>query len=232
VRIDIWSDVVCPWCYVGKRNLERALADFEHRDEVDVHWHAYELDPNAPPEREGPYAERLARKYRATPEQVEAMINRMVQAGAEAGVELRFDRSRAGNTFDAHRLLRFAAEFGPKVQGALKERLLQATFTEGEPIGDRETLVRLAADAGLDKNDARAVLDSDQYAADVRADEQLAHELDVTGVPFFVFDRTYALPGAQPPDVFAKVLDRAWSQREAAAGVAAGEVCDDDNCAI
>jgi predicted DsbA family dithiol-disulfide isomerase len=232
MRIDIWSDVVCPWCYIGKRNLEAALAEFPHRDEVEVHWHAYELDPNGPREREGAYADRLARKYRATPEQAQAMIDRMVNAAAEAGITMRFDIARPGNTFDAHRVLRFAAEFGPQVQGALKERFLLATFTEGEPIGDRDTLVRLAADAGLDEHEVKAVLDSDQFGDDVRAEEQTAYELDVTGVPFFVFDRQYALPGAQPPEVFRRVLDRAWASQSQEAAPPSGEVCDDDTCAI
>jgi len=248
MRVDVWSDVVCPWCYIGKRNLEHALAGFEHRDAISVHWHAYELDPNAPRERSGVYAERLARKYGTTPERAEAMIDRMVHAGAEAGITMHFDRLRGGNTFDAHRVIHLAGEYGPALQGAVKERLLHATFTDGEPIGDRDTIVRLAAEAGLDATEARIVVESDRYGDEVRADERAALELDITGVPFFVFDRQYSLPGAQPPDVFARVLERAWSQRTSEPGEPAepseseepaptarasdGDVCDDGSCAV
>ena len=166
--MQIWSDVVCPWCYIGKRRFEAALADFPHRDEVEVVWRSFELDPSAPAEREGDYAARLSRKYGVSVPQAQAMIDRMVETGAGDGLELRFDRSRAGNTFDAHRVLHLAAERG--VQGAVKERLFRATFTEGEPIGDRATLVRLAAEAGLDPDETAEALASGAHAEAVRDD--------------------------------------------------------------
>jgi predicted DsbA family dithiol-disulfide isomerase len=214
MEIEIWSDVVCPWCYIGKRNFEAALARFEHRDAVSVRWRSFELNPGAPAEVEGRYVERLARKYGVDVEQAQAMIDRMTGSAAAAGLDIRFDISRPGSTFDAHRLLHLAHDRGR--QGALKERLFAAMFSEGEPIGDRETLVRLAAEAGLDADDARAVLDDGGYADDVRADETEARELDVTGVPFFLVDRTVALSGAQPPDLLLRVLDRAWAKRASA----------------
>jgi predicted DsbA family dithiol-disulfide isomerase len=209
MKIEIWSDVVCPWCFVGKRHLEQALERFAHRDEVEVVWKAYELDPNAPPERSGSYPERIARKYGISEGQARASIARIVNAGADAGIDFRFDDLRGGNTFDAHRLLHFAASSG--AQDALKERLLLATFTEGHPIGDRETLVKLAADVGIPESDARRVLDGDEFGREVRDDEAEAMEIGVTGVPFFVFDRRVAVSGAQPPETLLHVLERAWS---------------------
>src|SRR4051795_6079349 len=186
MRIEIWSDVVCPWCYVGKRHLEQALDRFAHRDAVEIVWRAYELDPHAPRQRSGSYPERIARKYGISEDQARASIQRMVNAGADAGIDLRFDDLRGGNTFDAHRLLCFARSLG--VQNELKERLLLATFTEGRPIGDRETLVELAGDVGIAEADARRVVESDDFGHEVREDEARAMEIGVTGVPFFLFD--------------------------------------------
>jgi predicted DsbA family dithiol-disulfide isomerase len=210
VNVEIWSDVVCPWCYVGKRNFEMALAEFEHRDDVTVTFRSFELDPSAPPEREGPYAVHLARKYGMSEDQARNMIESMTKTGARAGVVLDFEKARPGNTFDAHRLLHLAAEKG--LQEALKERLLRANFTEGEPVGNRETLVRLAGEVGIAVDEASAVLESDAYAADVRADEELAMDLGISAVPFFVIDRKFGIPGAQAPDVISQALRRAWEK--------------------
>ena len=149
LAVEVWSDIACPWCYVGKRRLEAALARFEHRDHVEVTWRAFELDPSAPKVRDPqPYAERLAAKYRTPVPRAEAMIRQMTATAAADGLDFRFDRIRPGNTFDAHRVLHLAGERGQ--QDLVKERFLRAYLTEGEPIGDRETLVRLAAEAGLD----------------------------------------------------------------------------------
>ena len=210
MRIEIWSDVVCPWCYVGKRHLEQALDRFAHRDAVEIVWRAYELDPHAPPERSGSYPERIARKYGISEVQARASMARIVNAGADAGIDFRFDDLRAGNTFDAHRLLHLAASRG--VRNELKERLLFATFTEGHPIGDRDTLVKLAGDVGVGEADARRVLDSDEFGREVREEEAEAMEMGATGVPFFLFDRRFGVSGAQPPETLLHVLERAWSE--------------------
>ncbi len=209
MRVDVWSDVLCPWCYIGKRRLEAALARFPHP--VEVKWHAFELDPSAPRSQDAPRpaAERLARKYRISIAEAQAKLDQMTATAARDGLDFHFDRAQPGNSFDAHRLLHLAAARG--VQDALKERLLRAYFTDGEAIADRETLVRLAADAGLDEEAARAVLFSDAYAAEVRADEELARTMEVTGVPFFVIDGKYAVAGAQSPDVLLEALERAAS---------------------
>jgi len=231
MRIDIWSDVVCPWCYVGKRRLEAALASFPARDRVEVHWHAFELDPGAPAHREGSYDEHLASKYGRSLEQAAEMTASMAATAAADGLDFRFDRAQPGNTFDAHRLLHLAGLRG--VQDAVKERLFRATFTDGEPIGDRETLVRLGAEAGLDADEARAVLASDAYAAEVRADEQQAAQLGISGVPFFVVDGRYGVSGAQPADVLRQVLDRAWNESAPLEVVGTGGPgCEGDACAV
>jgi predicted DsbA family dithiol-disulfide isomerase len=164
MRVEIWSDVVCPWCYIGKRRFEQALAAFAHRDEVEVHWRSFELDPSAPAERTGGYAENLAAKYGRTVPEAQQMLDGMTATAAVDGLTFDFGISRPGSTFDAHRLLHLAQDRG--VQDAVKERLLRATFTEGEPIGDHATLVRLVADAGVEADEARAVLASDRYAAE------------------------------------------------------------------
>lgn len=234
MKVEIWSDVVCPWCYIGKRNFEAALAEFEHRDHVEVTWRSFELDPWAPAVREGDYAVRLAEKYGVPLGEARGMLDSMTSAAAAVGLAFDFDRARPGNTFDAHRLIHLAGDRG--AQDAMKERLLRATFTEGEPIGDRETLLRLAVEAGLDREEAAAVLDSDAYAAEVRSDEREALEFGISAVPFFVIDRTFGVPGAQLPDVLTRALQRAWDKTRTplviagAADDAPG--CEGDACAV
>ena len=217
MRVEIWSDVVCPWCYVGKRRFDEALAQFDHADAVEVVWRSYELDPNGPREREGDYVSRLAVKYGVSEDNAQAMVDRMVDVAEGVGIEMRFDRARLGNTFDAHRLLHLARDRG--VQGEVEERLFQAAFTEGRPIGDRDELVAVAADAGLDPEEAAAVLAGTEYAENVRADEREAAALGCRGVPFFVVDRRFAVAGAQSTDLFLEVLDEAWAAFSTTPGV-------------
>jgi predicted DsbA family dithiol-disulfide isomerase len=232
MRVEIWSDVVCPWCAIGRRNLQQALEGYEHADDVEVVWRSYELDPGAPAERTGSYVEHLAHKYGIPAAEARARLARVVSVGAEAGVDFRFDDARPGNTFDAHRLLHLAAELG--VQDDLKGRLFDATFTEGRPVGDRDTLVAVAVDSGIAEADARRVLESDAYADEVRADEAEGHAIGVQGVPFFVVDRRYGAAGAQPPEVLRELLERAWREAnpiEVVVGGPAG-ACDGDGCEI
>jgi predicted DsbA family dithiol-disulfide isomerase len=223
LAIDIWSDIACPWCYVGKRRLERALAAFEHP--VAIRWHAFELNPSAPRvvDPAQSYAARLAAKYRVGVREAAAMIDRMTSLAADEGLAFRFDIIRPGNTFDAHRLLAFAAEHG--CQSDLKERLLRAYLCEGAAIGDRDVLAALAAEVGLD---GASVLAGDRFAAEVRADELQARELEITGVPFFVIDRCHAVSGAQSTDVLLDALERAWSTQMTVAP--AGAACGPDLC--
>jgi len=207
LTVEIWSDVVCPWCYIGKRRFEQALEAFQHPDEVTVMFRSFELDPEAPRDPQGSAAERLAAKYGMSVERAEALHAEMTERGAAEGLEFRFDIARGGNTFDAHRLIHLAATYGH--QAAAKERLMRAHFSEGEAIADPDTLVRLVAEVGVDADEARDVLASDRFAADVREDELLASQIGIQGVPFFVLDRRFAVSGAQPPEVLVQALERA-----------------------
>ncbi len=209
MQVEIWSDIVCPWCYLGKRNFEQALQQFGHRDEVDVVYRSFELDPAAPADATTPTVELLASKYGMTPDQARAAQRQMEQRAAQAGLTFRMGDLRSGNTRDAHRLLQLARERGR--QPDLVERLHRAYFTEQDSVFDRAALARLAADAGLDPAEVAAVLDSDQFGADVTADEQTAQALGATGVPFFVIDRRYGISGAQPPELIGQALSQAWA---------------------
>jgi predicted DsbA family dithiol-disulfide isomerase len=215
LKVEIWSDIACPWCYIGKRRFEAALGEFEHSDEVEVRWRSFELDPSAPREREGDRVEHLARKYGTSREQAQAMQEHMTSIGSGEGLDLRFDIARSGNTFDAHRLTHLAAAHG--LQAAMKERLFRAYLSEGQAVGDAAVLERLGAEVGLPEDEVREVLAGDRYASEVREDEQLAASLAITAVPFFVVDRAIAASGAQPPALLRELLDRAWAQRSALA---------------
>jgi len=212
VRIDVWSDVVCPWCYLGKRRFETALAAFPGRDRIDVVWRSFELDPSAPVEqpRDVSHAARLARKYGMTVREAESRTAHLVALAAAEGLTLDFEQTRPGNTFDAHRLLQMAR--AQDLAGALQERFMRAYFTEGEAIGSRDVQVRLAAEVGLDEEAVRAALATDQYADAVRADERLASELGIHGVPCFVVAQRYAISGAQPATEISRVLTRAFAE--------------------
>jgi predicted DsbA family dithiol-disulfide isomerase len=209
LTVEIWSDVVCPWCYIGKRRFEAALEDFEHRDEVTVMWRSFELDPEASAAPEGTATERLAAKYGMSLERAQTLHAEMTERGAAEGLEYRFDLARGGNTFDAHRMIHLAATYGH--QAAAQERLMRAYFTDGEAISDRETLVRLVAELGVDADEARTALEAGRFAEDVREDEQLAGRLGIQGVPFFVLNRRYGVSGAQPPQALLQALETAWS---------------------
>jgi len=232
--VEIFSDVVCPWCSIGKRRFEAALEDFAHADEIDVVWRAYELDPRAPAEGQGDYLDRLARKYGMSRQQAASAQQRLTQAAAGEGLDFHFERVRPGNTFDAHRLLHYAREAGPGRQDALKERLFSAYFTEGAPIGDAGTLVRLAGEVGLDPTACAEILAGDRYAEEVRADEREALELGITGVPFFVVDGKFGIPGAQDAETILNVLERAWAKAHPLEMAVPADVglCEGDNCAV
>lgn len=234
LRIDIWSDIACPWCYVGKRRLEAALEQFDHKDDVHIVWRAFELDPSAPkvlPAEPG-YAERLAKKYGRSVQEARGMIERMTETAAADGLDFRFDHIRPGNTFDAHRLLHLAHETDPNgpLQDRLKERFMRAYLTDGESIGDVDTLRRLAVEVGLDEEKVTALLATDTHAKDVRKDEAIAAQSNIRGVPFFVFDEKYGVSGAQPADALLKVLDKVWAERAASPVLEEGAACGPDGC--
>jgi predicted DsbA family dithiol-disulfide isomerase len=214
MKVEVWSDVVCPWCYLGKRRLERALERFEHRDEAEVVWRSFELDPTAPRVREEDNTTRMAAKYGMSREEAAERHEQLTQLAAQDGLTYHLESARSGNTFDAHRLLHLAAE--RDLQDAAKERLFAAYLTESEAIGDPDTLVRLAGEVGIPPDEARATLDGAAYTDEVRADEREAGALGITGVPFFVFDRRYAVSGAQSADLLLEALRTTWKESQGA----------------
>lgn len=232
LQLDVWSDIACPWCYIGKRRLETALREFAHADEVEVTWRAFELDPSAPRRRDPvlSHAERLAKKYGVSVERAQAMNARLVGIARDEGLAFDFERIQSGNTFDAHRLLQLAHARGKQDQ--LEERFLHAYLCEGEAIGDQATLRRLAVDAGLEADAVADALATDQYAAEVRAEQRAAQQLGIDGVPFFRIGR-YGVSGAQPAEVLLRALDKAYGELPApleVVGSADGAVCGPDGC--
>ena len=226
--VEIWSDVACPWCYIGKRRFEAALAQFEHADDVNVTWRSFELDPSAPHEREGDSATSLAQKYGITVERAKEMHQRVNDAASGEGLPFRLDIQRRGSTFDAHRMIHLAEEHG--LQDEMKERLMKAYFTEGELVSDPDTLVRLAAEVGPPEDEARATVTSDRFADQVRNDERTAAEIGISAVPTFVVDRALGVSGAQPPEQLLELLRQGWANRTPISVVAEGESCGIDGC--
>jgi predicted DsbA family dithiol-disulfide isomerase len=236
MKVDVWSDVVCPWCFVGLANLDTALAGFEHRDDVEVVLHSFQLEPDAPRRDDTPLVELLARKYGTSIEQMRANQQRLVDLGAERGIDFRFDDAIRANTFDAHRLIHLAADHG--LAREMKDRLGKAYFTEGEAIGDPDVLRAEAATVGLPADEVDEVIDGARYGEAVAADVESAQRIGITGVPFFVIDGRYGVSGAQPDGVLRDALDQAWSEREptitvvAGAGDQGGDACGPEGCEV
>ncbi|MEW2434897.1 DsbA family oxidoreductase [Streptomyces caniferus] len=231
MRVEIWSDIACPWCYIGKARFEAGLAAFAHRDGVEVVHRSFELDRNAPAATDVPVLDMLATKYGVTREQAEAMEARVAEAAAGEGLDYRSDRIH-GNTFDLHRLLHAAAAHG--VHRTLLDAFYRANFAEARTLGDPAVLREIAVRAGLSAEEADRVLaDPGAYAQEVRADEREAAELGATGVPFFVIDRRYGISGGQPAEVFRRALERAHADGPVLVPAADGAgVCGDDGCAV
>ena len=236
MKIEIWSDIACPWCAIGKRRFERALQGFEHRDAVDVVWRSFELDPSAPRRQEQSQPAHLAAKYGIPLARAQATNARMSGEAAKEGLRFDLDQAQVGNTFDAHRLIHFAAAHGRRDETV--DRLFRAYLRDGRAIGEPEVLVEIAAEAGLDADAARMMLASDAHADAVRADEARARMFGISGVPFFAIDERVGVSGAQPSEVLLDVLREAW--RESGAGEPAAtspgtgdpDTCADGYCAI
>ena len=207
MRVEIWSDVVCPWCYIGKRRFEKALARFNHSDEVEVLWRSFQLHPEHPKGVREPLEESLAAKIGGTVEQVRTMNDHVKTLAAAEGLDYDFERYTLVNTFDAHRLTHLAKSHG--LGAELHERFLQVQLIEGEVLDDADTLVRLSAQVGVSEDDARRVLEGDDYTADVDEEIRELRALGGNGVPFFVIDRRYGVSGAQPTEVFLRALETA-----------------------
>ncbi|QPC81866.1 DsbA family oxidoreductase [Phototrophicus methaneseepsis] len=234
MKVEIWSDIACPWCYIGRRRFESALDQFEHDNEVEVVWRSFQLDPSAPQEPSDSLNDMLMKKMGVDRSRVEAMQAHVTQLAAQEGLEYHLDDAKLVNSMDAHRLIHLAAHHG--LQGDMKERLQRAYFTEGLVVSDEETLVQLAVEVGLDAAEVREMLAGDAYAADVRADIRRAQMIGVNGVPFFVFDERYAISGAQPSDLFLETLERTWTDAHPIVSVIGADddagVCTDESCAI
>jgi predicted DsbA family dithiol-disulfide isomerase len=215
MEIQLWSDFACPWCALGIYRLDAARAQFEHGDEITVVHRAFELDPRAPAKRDMTMEQMLTAKYGMSHEQMRAGHDRLTAFGAEVGMPFVFDRVQLGSTFDAHRLAQAAK--GTGAEEAVVKGLFGAYFTDGRLVSDPDVLTDVAAAAGLDSEIAHAVVSSDQYAAEVRADEAQAQELQVTGVPYFLINGMFAVPGAQDVETLVLVLRRAWERTEVAA---------------
>jgi predicted DsbA family dithiol-disulfide isomerase len=213
VKVEIWSDVVCPWCYIGKRRFERALAAFDGRDEVEVEWRSFQLNPEQPRGLADDHDAYLARKMGATPEQIRQMNDRLVALAAAEGLDYHFETYRVVNTIDAHRVLHLARAHG--LGNAAHERLLRAQLVEGQLLEDPATLARLAGEIGLDEAEAAEAIATGAYADSVELDFEEAAALGIHAVPFFVLDRRYGIAGAQPSEVFLSALQQV---RDEAAG--------------
>lgn len=209
--IEIWSDVVCPFCYIGKREFENALARFEHRDKVEVVWKSFELDPAAPERSEHDMYGMLLSKYGGTRDDAKARVAGVVQRAKSVGLDYQMDKAIIGSSFHAHRLIQFAKTKGKG--GDAEERLFRAYFMEGKHIADRSVLAELAIEIGLDKAEADKVLAGTTYTDAVRSDEREAQQLGVRGVPFFVIDQKYGINGAQSSEHFLQALRQAWAER-------------------
>ncbi|MBB4599793.1 putative DsbA family dithiol-disulfide isomerase [Hymenobacter luteus] len=233
MKIEIWSDIVCPFCYIGKRRLEKALANFAHADAVEIEWRSFELDPETQPKPGVSLYQLLAAKYGNTEAWARQMSANMTQMAAAEGLAFDFDRAVHANTLHAHRLVHLAARHGK--QDAAKERFFQAYLEEGQDLNDAATLARLATELGLPAAEVEQVLQSDEFAQEVRHDEYQARQIGVRGVPYFVFDDKYAVSGAQPTELFQEVLEKVWAEsrpRPVQLAGADGAACglDGSNC--
>jgi len=224
IRIDVWSDIACPWCYIGKRNLEKGLQETVSDDDapvVEVTFHSYELSPDTPVDFDGDELDYLAGHKGMPRDDVRQMLDRVTQVAADAGLDYHFEHVKHTNTVKAHELLHAAKEAGR--QHEMAERLMSAYFVEGRHVGRIEDLVALATEVGLDADATRIALESEKYLSDVRADQAQAAAYGINGVPFFVIDGKYGVSGAQPPEAFAQIARQVWSERGAAAGAPADE---------
>ena len=230
MQVEVWSDVVCPWCYIGKRKLETALSRFPHADQVEVVWRSFQLDPSIPEGHTEATLPALAAKYGRSVAEMAQMQQRVEQVAAGEGLEYHLAEGTSGNTLLAHQLIHLAAEHG--LGGAMEERLLHAHFAEQRSVFDVDSLVPLAVEVGLDADAVRAALTDRRYSTAVREDIDTARTLGATGVPFFVVDRTYGAAGAQPAEVLLQLLERAWADTHPLVTVPAADGCDDGTCAV
>jgi predicted DsbA family dithiol-disulfide isomerase len=230
MKIEIWSDVMCPFCYIGKRNFETALEQFSNKNGIEVEWKSFQLDPSLPEVQDSNYTDYLMVSKGLGRPQVEGMLNNVTQMAKGVGLEYDFDRAVMVNSFKAHRVLQLAKTRG--LGDAAEERLFRAFFTEGRNIADDDTLLELGKEAGLNETEIRSSLSDERYSDMVRQDIQEARAIGVTGVPFFVFNRKYAVSGAQPPQAFLQTLEKAYAEWREANPEIKIEVTKGQSCSI
>jgi protein disulfide-isomerase len=230
LKIQIWSDILCPFCYIGKRRIERALAQFEHRDAVEIEWKSFQLDANFIASPDDNIIDHLAEKYRKDSQWAQEMVDNMTLNAKNSGLDFHFEKAILANSFNAHRLLHLAKKNG---QGnELKELLFKAYLTDGKNIDDLKTLTELGHEAGLDQSTVEEVLHSKAYAKEVEEDIEMAQKIGIQGVPFFVFDNKYAVSGAQHIETFVKTLEKVWDEGNFTPQIKILNTPDGESCGI
>ncbi|NBD27627.1 DsbA family oxidoreductase [Paenibacillus glycinis] len=237
MKVEVWSDIACPFCYIGKRRFEAGLEKFAHKEEIEVEYKSFQLNPAAEKHPKHDAYGLVAEKYGISREQSVSMHENLVNQAAELGLTYNFEHAIPANSLDAHRLIHFAGRYGKRTEAA--ELLFKAYFTDAKHIGEIDTLTGIAAEIGLDPKEAEAVLASDEFKAEVEAECHEASMLGANGVPFYVINRRYAVAGAQSSDVFLDVLNRTWAEEKplifidpSSTESNTGQVCTDDSCGI
>ena len=210
LKVQIWSDIMCPFCYIGKRRIEEALQNFEHKENVEIEWKSYQLDASFVASPEDNMVEHLAEKYRKESDWAQNMLDNMTENAKAAGLDFHFEKAVLANSFNAHRLLHLAKKYN--LANDLEELLFKAYLTEGKNVNDLDTLSKLGIEVGLDAEAIAQVLNSDTYGAEVQQDQEEANAIGVQGVPFFVLDNKYAISGAQPATAFLETLEKVWQE--------------------
>lgn len=234
MKVEIWSDIMCPFCYIGKRNIETALAQFPEEKNIEIEWKSFQLDPSLPQIATDNHEEYLAKRKGFPVEQVKGMLQHVTNTAKQAGLDFHLEESVIVNSYNAHRLIQFAKT--KELGGEAEERFFKAYFTEGIDLANLENLTALGKEIGLDEAELQMAFTDNQYAEKVNQDIEEARMIGVTGVPFFVFDRKYAVSGAQPPQAFLQALEQSfgeWQQQNlnTKLEVSKGESCDvDGNC--
>lgn len=208
IQVEVWSDIACPFCYIGKRKFEESLNHFNHKEDVEINWKSFQLMPDAKKENDITMNEMLAERYGKTVEWAKQMNDSVTETAKEAGLDFNLDIAKFTNTLDGHRLIHLAAEHG--LQDKAKEKLLSAYFAEGKNVSNKETLIQIGKEIGLKPDEVKQMLESDKFIKDVKEDIMNGQKLGLTGVPFFVFNRKYAVSGAQSSDIFLDVLKKSW----------------------
>tara|TARA_R110000868_G_scaffold2048_1_gene16003 strand:- start:446 stop:1162 length:717 start_codon:yes stop_codon:yes gene_type:complete len=230
LKVQIWSDIMCPYCYIGKRRIEGALAQFNNKEAVEIEWKSFQLDANFVASADDNMAEHLAEKYRKDKEWAQEMMDSMTQNAKNSGLDFHFEKAIMANSFNAHRLLHLAKKYN--LSNELEELLFKAYLTDGKNVNDLATLTQLGQQVGLDSKEIDTVLHSDAYAKEVKEDIEMAQKIGVQGVPFFVFDNKYAVSGAQHVETFVKTLEKVWDEGQFDSKITILNTTEGENCGI